>query len=197
MRNEFLNKRGHFQYEGSLIFKDKSGSFYYVSNEMLVIKAYRKKAKKPFINTRYKSLDRLKLVLSNTITAMNENFEIEEAQKIKEKERLQKFRENLEVGTIFNTNWGYEQTNIEFYQVVSKKGSFCELQEIRSLSKEKGYMQYEVAPSVNSFCGQKIRRKIMNGYIAITSSINAYPLEYKELETGTKVYKNLDASSYY
>ena len=58
-------------YEGSLVLTAKDGSIFYVSTEMLVCKAYRAKAKKPFINTRYKTLERLKKVVGDRIQSCN------------------------------------------------------------------------------------------------------------------------------
>ena len=60
MKNFTQNEKGQMFYEGSFVLTAKDGSIFYVSTEMLVCKAYRAKAKKPFINTRYKTLERLK-----------------------------------------------------------------------------------------------------------------------------------------
>ncbi len=45
--------------------------------------------------------------------------------KKKEEERQKRIEitnENIEIGKIYYTSWGYEQTNGEFYQVVARKG---------------------------------------------------------------------------
>lgn len=196
MKNLNFNEKGQMYYEGSLVFTAKDGSVFYVSLEMLVCKAYKAKAKKPFMNYRYKTVERLKMAVTENINSCNQRLERKQNQKEVEKESIAKFRQELEVGTILSTCWGYEQTNVEFYQVVSKKGAFCELREIAKRSHDTAYMQTEVSPKPNSFTGEVIRKKILNGYVMINSHIRATPLEFEELATGTKVYKRCHTSSY-
>lgn len=196
MKNLTTNEKGQMFYAGSLVLTAKDGSIFYVSTEMLVIKAYRAKAKKPFMNYRYKNLDRLKASVTNSINACNSSFEEKAKRKAESKKRVIEFREKLEVGTILYTCWGYEQTNVEFYQVVSKAGAYCEVREIAKRSQDTAYMQSEVTPKPNTFIGEPMRKKIMDGYIVIHNSANASPLEYEELATGTKVYKRCHTSSY-
>ncbi len=64
----------------------------------------------------------------------NDRINMEKAKvtfKAETKTRNQKAQDNVKVGDIFRCSWGYEQTNINFYKVVSKKGAATvELQEI-------------------------------------------------------------------
>lgn len=196
MKNLNTNEKGQMYYEGSLVFTAKDGSVFYVSLEMLVCKAYRAKAKKPFMNYRYRTVERLKMAVAENINSCNKRFESKLQQKEQQKERLAKFRDELEVGTILYTCWGYEQTNVEFYQVVSKKGAFCEVREIAKRSHDTAYMQSEVSPKPNEFIGEAVRKKIQDGYIMINSHIRATPLSFEELPTGTKVYNRCSTSSY-
>lgn len=55
----------------------------------------------------------------------------------------------LQVGDILYYSWGYDQTNIDFFQVVSvsKSGKTCTIQEMSSEHVEdKGWMQWTVKP---------------------------------------------------
>ena len=196
MKKFTQNEKGQMFYEGSLILTSKDGSTFFVSTEMLVCKAYRGKAKKPFMNYKYKTIERLKQAVNENILACNKNHEIKLKQKELSAERLAQFRETLQVGDILSTCWGYEQTNVEFYQVVSKKGAFCEVREIAKRSHDTAYMQSEVSPRQNQFIGEAIKKKILDGYIMIESFIRATPLEYETLATGTKIYKRCYTSSY-
>ena len=196
MKNITQNEKGHQFYEGSLIFTAKDGSIFYVSEEMLVCKAYKGRAKKPFIAYRYRTIERLKNAVRENIEACNARQERKLQDKQKHAERIKKFREELQVGDILSTCWGYEQTNVEFYQVVSKKGAFCEVREIAKRSHDTAFMQSEVSPKQNEFIGEPIKKKILDGYIMITSYIRATPHEYETLATGTKVYKRSYVSSY-
>ncbi|AYO52189.1 MULTISPECIES: hypothetical protein [Acinetobacter] len=196
MKKITQNEKGQMFYEGSLVLTAKDGSVFFVSTEMLVCKAYRAKAKKPFLNYRYRTLERLKQAVSENIQSCNARHERKLLDKEKNAERIKKFREELQVGDILSTCWGYEQTNVEFYQVISKAGAFCEVREIAKRSHDTAYMQSEVSPKQNEFIGEPIRKKILDGYIMITSYIRATPHEYEILETGTKVYKRSYVSSY-
>lgn len=53
-----------------------------------------------------------------------------------------------EVGQILYSSWGYDQTNIDFYQIVraTDKGTVWLLPMSRVIVEENGYMSYEVAP---------------------------------------------------
>ena len=55
----------------------------------------------------------------NKIVKLNQEAQ---NQKIKKKEQDIIDRDNVKVGDIFYYSWGFEQTNVEFYQVTSKKG---------------------------------------------------------------------------
>ena len=57
MKKITQNEKGQMFYEGSLVLTAKDGSVFFVSTEMLVCKAYRAKAKKPFLNYRYRTFD--------------------------------------------------------------------------------------------------------------------------------------------
>ena len=55
-----------------------------------------------------------------------ENFKQSQANKIKRKEQAKKDKEqaikNIKEGDIFCYSWGWEQTNVSFYQLISRKG---------------------------------------------------------------------------
>ncbi len=196
MKKITMNEKGHQFYEGSLVLTAKDGSIFYVSETMLVCKAYRGRAKKPFIAYRYRTMERMKEAVSKEIKGCNALNEQKLQQKKESTERLKKFREELQVGDILSTHWGYEQTNVEFYQVTAVKGAFCEVREIAKRSHDTAYMQSEVSPKQNEFIGEPIKKKIQCGYIMINKFIRATPHEYETLETGTKVYKRAYTSSY-
>lgn len=53
-----------------------------------------------------------------------------------------------EVGQILYSSWGYDQTNIDFYQIIraSDKGTVWLLPMTRVILEETGFMSYQVAP---------------------------------------------------
>lgn len=54
-------------------------------------------------------------------------------------------------GTIFCHSWGYEQTNIDFYQVVSVRGQMLELREVRQHTTERNVSGGYVIPCIGEF----------------------------------------------
>lgn len=57
----------------------------------------------------------------------------------------------IKVGDIFHSNWGYEQTNCEFYQVVAKSSQYVTVREIGQDYEETGYMSGNVTPRPGDF----------------------------------------------
>jgi len=109
---------------------------------------------------------------------------------------------NLKVGDVLYSSWGYEQTNIDYYQVVALIGKT--MVSVRKIACEREQTEWEQGrsvPAVNQFIGEPMRRKIKKfdhtgaGCVSITSYSLAYPLEYTEID-GMRVYKSKHWSSY-
>lgn len=65
----------------------------------------------------------------------------------------------LNVGDILYSSWGYDQTNIDYYQVVSVRGKVVDLRELAQDSKETGFMQGKCTPRRGDFVGNLIKGK--------------------------------------
>jgi hypothetical protein len=70
--------------------------------------------------------------------------------------------EQLTVGTILYYSWGYDQTNIEFFQVIRNTGKSVIVREIASESVEgsQGFMSEQVKPVRDAFIGPELRKII-------------------------------------
>lgn len=85
----------------------------------------------------------------------------------------------IEVGAIFVTSWGWEQTNIDFYQVIRVTPKSVIVQRIMSrMVREVGWAMREVEAIPDSLYGKPFRRKVTivrvtdpegTPYIGITS----------------------------
>jgi hypothetical protein len=69
---------------------------------------------------------------------------------------------NVKVGDIFRCSWGYDQTNIDFYQCTKVLGAFVEIREIGQMAEETLSMQGECVPCVDAFKGDSMRKKVVN-----------------------------------
>jgi hypothetical protein len=81
----------------------------------------------------------------------------------KERQEARKAPHNLQPGQIMVSSWGYEQTNVDFYQVVSAPSScFVELQKIGSSisSDDACSMSGKATPESSTKIGETFRKKV-------------------------------------
>lgn len=94
----------------------------------------------------------------------------------------------MKKGDILVSSWGYEQTNINFYEVVKATSKTVVLVALRSEKHEDAYLQYHAMPIPGSGFGAPFRRKIMEcgnePFCSISSFENAR-LWRGEPESGT------------
>ena len=76
---------------------------------------------------------------------------------------FQKSGPKVKVGDIFYTSWGYEQTNVDFYQVVGVPSThFALLRQLERDFEPTEYMQGRVTPKKSEFLDKEaMRRKIL------------------------------------
>ena len=55
--------------------------------------------------------------------------------------------EKVEVGTIFNNSWGYDQTNQDFYKVISKTAKSVKVRQLKTILIEKSFMSGTSEPT--------------------------------------------------
>jgi len=74
------------------------------------------------------------------------------------------FRHVLKNGDILEASWGYEQTNVDFYEVVQVKGKLVGLREIGSrVCETTGSMSANVIPVPGKYYGEIFFRKVLMG----------------------------------
>ena len=79
-------------------------------------------------------------------------------------------KRGLDVGDILKSSWGWEQTNVDYYQVTGMAGkSMVKLRPIASNSKEDGFMQGSCTPVPDAFTGDEFRRVAKDGSCKINS----------------------------
>jgi hypothetical protein len=98
------------------------------------------------------------------------------------------FVHNVQPGDMFSTCWGYDQTNVEFFEVVEVKGKFAVLREVSQVSESNGYGQDRCVPQSGAYLaarfdgdkrGEPVRRLIQQynnkPYIKIDECRGASP----------------------
>ena len=107
----------------------------------------------------------------------------------------------VEIGMIVACSWGYEQTNVDFYEVVKFTASTATFQKVRSEKTATGDMTGVAVPVPGEFVQEsQIRRKIQNlsgaPIFKINDSSYGRPAPFKLNEDGTKEYQPQRFSSY-
>ena len=89
---------------------------------------------------------------------------------------------NVKEGDIYVSSWGWEQTNVDAYQVVAKKGATVTLREIALCSVEgsEQFMADRVKPVKNEFIGAEFKKRITGRSINISSCETAFPMGNRE-----------------
>lgn len=147
----------------TMILSGAGGAQVYVSNtNPAVIKGFTGKRAKPDFFYRFQT----------------QEAAIQHAEKFIAEETARFERNNapvsIKVGDILVSSWGWEQTNVDFYQVVELKGDFVKFREIESNKVYDGDMNGRAFPKLGEFCGEVVRRKIQKYCGDATVKISSY-----------------------
>lgn len=127
------------------------------------------------------------------------------ALKLSQREARKAWQHDFEEGDIFRCSWGYDQTNIDYYEVLSVSGKMLTIQQIRGISSdEEGFMTARKIPNPGDFIGKpfkvipqmsSLKDGPKSGYIKISSCQYARFNKPTEI-AGVKVY-DADRYSWY
>jgi len=121
----------------------------------------------------------------------------EVAESTMHKQQRAAFAHTLKAGDVLKAVWGYEQTNVDFYQVTALLGSMVEIRAIAQLTETTGHMTGIAGPKVNDFIGKPMRKRVREGNcIRIESYCYASPYEMTEVIPGVKVGSGVRFSTY-
>lgn len=140
---------------------------------------YRLKSKsrfpKPLFNYRFRSIERMIEYCSEWIERVEANINSENERKAKKKEAQKAMNHNFKEGMIIYNSWGYDQTNIDFYQVVESKEKSIKLRKICKSYVEgsEGFMSANVKPVENAFIGEPFLKKV-NLSVSYNGEISYY-----------------------
>lgn len=76
-----------------------------------------------------------------------------------ERKQRKTYHHDLKVGDILYTSWGYDQTNVDYYQVVRTTPCTVDIRPIASDVTDTGFMQGSSLPIKDHFTGDVIRGK--------------------------------------
>lgn len=103
----------------------------------------------------------------------------------------------LEVGDILRASWGYDQTNIDWYEVTALVGAqMVELRELDQERAETGSLVGHCVPLVGCYKGEAIRKIARDGAVKLTSYATAFKADAIAAIGGRKVYAGARYSEY-
>lgn len=121
-----------------------------------------------------------------------------QARKASRKAEKKAFKHSLKVGDVLSTCWGYDQTNVEYFQVTKLIGdTMVEVREIARESEETGFMSGMCVPSPNAFIGKPIRKRVLEGNSLDIHGGFGYAYLHNTVEVaGVRAYAAAQYSSY-
>lgn len=134
------------------------------------------KRAKPDWHYRFNSLDRLWAKIDETLNNLDAW-----AKRKAEWKAERDAPHDVKVGDIFRCSWGYDQTNIEYFQCTKVFGAMIEICKIACDSQDIEFMQGRSVPMLDAFVGDPMRKKVkMYGgepSVAIYSFANAHRMK--------------------
>lgn len=115
------------------------------------------KAKKPYFNYLVKP-ELLNKWIDEADTRLINHKQTLEERKEKRKPTSEKM-ETIQVGDIYYTSWGWEQTNIDYYQVIAKNNSRVTLRQIGyEMIEQDSWASGKVVPVKDKFVGEPFNK---------------------------------------
>jgi hypothetical protein len=144
--------------------------------------AYGGRRTKPDFHYRYKSEERRAESIKEYLAERKKRYDADQEYKAKRKLERQKAIANLKVGDIFHCGWGYEQTQCDFYQIISIKGQTAVISPIHAVTVpgSEGFDCDRRKASKDDFFGEQFKKRLNGDSFKITESQTAYKVENPE-----------------
>jgi len=157
------------------------------------LKIWRGKAKKPYSNYYYPSIEILEEAIENALAAARAHKTEMERRRTERKGTKEQI-DAVKIGDIFHFSWGYDQTNVNFYQVIDKKNRTLTLKEIgQETVKSSGGgsgMSCHVTACKDSFLSDEKSFKKQLQFIGGTPYISIKSYGWCDLWDGSPTYKS-------
>jgi hypothetical protein len=161
---------------------------------------YRGKASKPTWHYSFRTEEALKAKIEETLR--QEMDAAERKAKRQADKKAACASHDVKPGDVFRASWGYDQTNIDYYQVVSVSGQMATVRAINCMSEETGFMSGESVPALDHFIGEPFRVKIQKWdiksepYFKVASYANAYRMKPVAMVGNRPVFQSSSWTAY-
>lgn len=146
-------------FNGMLFFKEKKTAKDNVSYEVV---AYSGRRMKPDFYYRFRSLTEVTSYVEKWASGQYNHVLEKQERKERKKELNKRAQELVSVGDVFRASWGYEQTNIDYYQVIGMTGKrTVQLRKIAGEMVERSYGDHgRKIPLPDEFIGETLSRQL-------------------------------------
>lgn len=168
-------------YELAIDHKDLGITVYYKDGPVLGGLCFVGKAVKPTWFYRFKTAEQRTKQVEQTFANVQARADYKAQKKAQKAEAMK--NPGVQVGDVFRCSWGYDQTNIDYYQVLSVSGKSAMVCRIGSQSQDTAWLQGESVPNLGAFIGKPMRKLIQKysvdsePYITISSFETAYKMK--------------------
>jgi uncharacterized protein YutD len=134
--------------------------------------AFAGKANKPLWHYRFRDESQLRRKIDETIAGRKGRQEYKE----KEQKERREYRHTLQKGDILVSSWGYDQTNVDFYQVVEAGEKSVKIREIGGVIARSDLGADYVVAKKNAFKGPPLLKRVGRGDVV---KINQFSGAYR------------------
>ena len=167
--NEETQEHGRLHFD---IFEFDSGRA-----EAFLCQAFRGKTRKPYQFYSFRTTEQRQAWIDIEKEHEDKNATYREERKAARLAGIAATCEKIQVGAILYTSWGYDQTNIDFYQVIARNGKRgVTIREIGADLAQNTFMGGNVTPVRDKFIGEPMRKMIGEYGIKIASYATATPI---------------------
>lgn len=137
------------------------------------------KAEKPAFSYSFKDAARRAQYVGKWLQDMDACQARKDKQVAERKEKMSKPQDSLKVGDVLQCSWGYDQTNIDYFEVTKLVGKrTVEIRKIACESVDTSFMQGQSVPTKGNYIGEPMRKQVSdNGSVRIYSFASAYKME--------------------
>lgn len=164
---------------------DEVSAVVFASADGLVVMAFSGKGQKPAFHIRFAKKERAEQYVADWLEALKKRAQ----EKIDRREARKAAPNPLQVGDVLRCMWGYEQTNIDYYEVTALIGKHTvEIREVSRQSEETQSMQGICVPKPGAYIGEPMRKRAdESGNVKINSFSWARKIEAKTVG-GVKLF---------
>lgn len=146
------------------------------SGKRPTVKVWRGKQSRPYAHYSFQDAERREQWIGAEKEAEDRRQEFRSTVKTNQAAQLAEMMGKLNPGSILYSSWGYDQTNIDYFQVLRRKGRTVWVRKIAGWTVSESTGSETVAPDVGRFVGPETRHTIQAHGLTIDGH-SAWPCE--------------------